>query len=323
MSRRTIFVLAGALLLAALWCGYWYWLAGTVERQVADLARPGRRPVRLETAAAQVTGFPATLRITLDAPRLHTPDGETWSAGELQARLNPLRPDRLHILVPPEVRGDGPLALHVESGTLDLALLGEEREGTLAAATLSLTAHGGEQLRVEGLVASARQTGEATLLSVGAEAVAGSSGILPTGTATTLQDLAGQVSLPAPPPASLDVAGLVAWRDAGGTLEIETLRFDWQAMTVSLEATLALDGGLRPLGAGTLRLHNAAAALDALQRSGLLSGKEVERWRLILAALPKRDIDGKSFVELPLAAQDGLLYVGPFPVGRLPSVASG
>ncbi len=68
-------------------------------------------------------------------------------------------------------------------------------------------------------------------------------------------------SQPPPPPPSLTQI-LAAWRDAGGDVEVKRFSFAQGPLAASGEATLALDGDLQLLGAGTVTTTGLGDAVE-------------------------------------------------------------
>ncbi len=66
---------------------------------------------------------------------------------------------------------------------------------------------------------------------------------------------------------------LAEWRDTGGTLEITAASIHWGNSELEGNASLSLDESLRPLGAATVTLKNAAPMLKNFKKLGLLSNR--------------------------------------------------
>jgi hypothetical protein len=114
----------------------------------------------------------------------------------------------------------------------------------------------------------------------------------------------------------------VAWRDAGGTLQVQHLVLTWGALDISGGATLALDDQLQPMGAGTVRITDPNAALDSLRDSGFLGDRAAFAAKALLALLLKPPPEGEPpAVELPLTLQDRRLSISRYGVTRLPRLA--
>jgi hypothetical protein len=75
---------------------------------------------------------------------------------------------------------------------------------------------------------------------------------------------------------------------------------------------------MRPIGAGKARVEGYDATIDALRAGRWIRGKEAFTAKTVLGLLAKETADGNKAVTVALTAQDGLLYVGPLPLLRLP-----
>jgi hypothetical protein len=110
-----------------------------------------------------------------------------------------------------------------------------------------------------------------------------------------------------------------SWRDAGGTMEVQHLQIDWGALDLAGTATLTLDEQLQPMGAGTLRVTDPVAALDALRENGALADNAVFAAKALLTLLSHTSQQGgKPEVDLPFTLQDRRLSISRFSVARLP-----
>lgn len=125
-------------------------------------------------------------------------------------------------------------------------------------------------------------------------------------------------SPPVPVPAALE-----AWRVDGGVVELVRTTLEYGPLRASGDGTLALDRDLQWIGAGSLRIAGADAALThaAQQNGGLLRPQDLRQARQIVAMLTQPDPqDGTPRLTLPLSSQGGRLFVGPFQVAKLPRI---
>lgn len=124
------------------------------------------------------------------------------------------------------------------------------------------------------------------------------------------------------PPAPISAA-LEAWRSDGGVVELTRATLEYGPLRASGDGTLALDRDLQWIGAGSLRIAGADAALThaAQQNGGLLRPQDLRQARQIVAMLTQPDPqDGTPRLTLPLSSQGGRLFVGPFQVAKLPRI---
>jgi hypothetical protein len=114
---------------------------------------------------------------------------------------------------------------------------------------------------------------------------------------------------------------LVAWRDAGGTLEVRLMQADWSPLDVRAEGTFALDGGLRPEGAGTAHLRGLEELVDRLAAARRISSRNAAMVKLAAAAFARPSADGgRPAVRLPVTIQDGKMFLGPLFLLTVPPI---
>jgi hypothetical protein len=114
---------------------------------------------------------------------------------------------------------------------------------------------------------------------------------------------------------------LSAWRDAGGALDVKEFDLDWPPIAVSGNGTLALDNGLQPMGAFTLKFRGFFEALDGLAAEGMVTRDQAGTARLVLGLLAKRPPEGgPPELTAPFTAQDRQLAVGPLKLMEIPAV---
>jgi hypothetical protein len=114
---------------------------------------------------------------------------------------------------------------------------------------------------------------------------------------------------------------LAAWRDAGGVLQIQKLVANWGPLAIAAEGTLALDGQMQPLFAGTATVRGYSEAIDALVQARMMDPGGATGAKIALAAMAKPSDDGgPPAAKLPLTIQDGFLFVGPLRLAQMPRI---
>jgi hypothetical protein len=112
-----------------------------------------------------------------------------------------------------------------------------------------------------------------------------------------------------------------AWRDGGGSLQIQHMALTWGPLSLAASATLALDDQLQPMGAGTSRLTGYGATLDALAAGGTISRSAATAAKAVLSLLAGTPGDGDSAdVDVPLTLQYRTLSMRQVPLLRLPEI---
>nr|WP_272876081.1 DUF2125 domain-containing protein [Neoroseomonas soli] len=120
------------------------------------------------------------------------------------------------------------------------------------------------------------------------------------------------------PPAAI----AAAWRDAGGALDLRSVALRWGALAGEAQMTLTLDAALQPAGAGTLRLSDAPAALEAMASAGVITrgaARTAQGVAMFVARVP--DGGGAPQVELPFTLANGIVTVARIPLLRLAPLA--
>jgi hypothetical protein len=150
--------------------------------------------------------------------------------------------------------------------------------------------------------------------------------VLPAGTRWALgqrissASLDGSISGPVPRMPGL-ARRAAAWRDGGGSLQVQRLALGWGPLGLTGSATLALDDHLQPMGTASARVIGYAETLDALVAGGSLGAHVAEAIKAVaglIATAP--EAGGPSDVEVPLTLQDRMLLVRQIPVSRMPAL---
>lgn len=120
-------------------------------------------------------------------------------------------------------------------------------------------------------------------------------------------------------PAGIDE--IAAWRDAGGTLEVERIAVAWGDVAFDGEGSLALDERMRPIGALTLRVERPRAIFEWLAAQDMIDPSVRPFLPGALAALEQGTQGGP--LTLPLTLQDGRIFLGPLPIARMDPLFGG
>jgi hypothetical protein len=135
-----------------------------------------------------------------------------------------------------------------------------------------------------------------------------------------IDDLAFGATVLGPFPAGQLRQAAAAWRDAGGTIELDRFALRWGGVAVNGSGTLALDQNLQPMGAFSGAVSGFDQLLNALAEAGQLRMGDLTLARLGLAALAKPGPDGKPEVSTSFTIQDGQMYLGPLKLGPVPRI---
>ena len=102
-------------------------------------------------------------------------------------------------------------------------------------------------------------------------------------------------------------AELGAWRDEGGTLEVETLTLSGQGLAVSGSGSFTLDPMFRLLGAVDVKGISREDLVGLLQEGGWMTEEEAKAVLAFYATLPPDAAENA----IAVTAQDGWLSLGP------------
>lgn len=136
----------------------------------------------------------------------------------------------------------------------------------------------------------------------------------------TIDDLAFGATLKGAVPDGPLPQAIAAWRDAGGTIELDNLRLEWGGLGAVATGTLALDRNLQPIGAFSGGIEGFGTISAALVETGRLDGEQALLAQIALSALAKPGPDGKPQIMTSFSIEDGKMYLGPAKLGPAPRI---
>jgi hypothetical protein len=311
----------------ALYSALWLILAHQARGQIdAYMAREREQGLNLAMADERTGGFPFRLEIQLDevvaAGLPHMAEGHL-TAPVVVAWARPWRLDDWHFALPQGARVEAPqhsVAIARLSGAVSSVLgPGATPGGERADVELTdVSVTSGERLtKVDAarlilhLPPTAPRIHEEPLFSVTVEAhhIALAAGLAPLG--QQIDHLMLDATWRGPvPPGTLPNA-LAAWRDDGGTIELQGIDLGWGPLILAADGTLALDKALQPLGAFSARIMGYDAILDALIDTGAIKQNDAALVRVGLSMMAQRGADGTPQLKTPVSIQDDAVYLGP------------
>lgn len=330
--RLSILALLALLLAGAAVSAYWHWSAARLaERIAAWTVQQRAEGYRIDYRGPELGGFPFALSARLEALSVESPRGWRWSTPALEGRAWLWDPlvilldlDRAHRVSWPSTPR-APLEIEARRATARLFLDGGGRlsRGLLEGEGLRLD-EGERDLAVERLEAAAGPYRPASGdgppgIDLALEL---SSVTLPDGTdlpfGRDLAHLAVAATLRGPISGDTPAQVLRRWRDGSGRVDFARLDLRWGALDVKAEGDLSLDEASRPKGLFNTRSRNPEALVDRLLDLGLIERRQAAAVNLGLLALPRQaDGEGAARVLLPVVLRDGIIFLGPAPVGRL------
>ena len=331
MSRRIpILVAVGFVALAAAYVGYWFFLVH-VMRQDIDNWTANQRAMGYTVAMSdpKIDGFPFAVGARLGAPSIIGPGAAwRWQGPDIDLSIRPWAPFDVLFSAPGRHRvdlaGDKPHWDEINANGLELELaidsanvvhratfrltevtLLDSRTGKSAIATASLDA----RLPWPPPGDPTKSALDFVLDAAGIDIP--DSQTSPLGQRIDSLHATGQVMGAAPPDLSPRQA-LLAWQNAGGTVELRQGDLTWGPLWLSGNSTITLDRNLQPIAAGTLKASGLNETLDAFVAAGMLQEGPARLAQFMFAALAKAPPEGgKPQVQVPLTLQDGFLYMGP------------
>jgi hypothetical protein len=338
-TRRSLAAVAVlALLLAvAAYSAFWYVAAGRVRDGVAAWAAAERaRKVELSWRSIAVGGFPFGFRIDIagaalrdaalvPAPELRLPDlsasARPWDFAVWRLHARNGLSARL-----PGAPGQPPLQLAARQAT-GAVLVDAEGGADLWLRLDDASTDAGPHVAIRAgdvwlnLPPRAPQshTEPAAGVALVLHQVQLPQPVPPLG--NVIDELAFGLTLKgALPPGPLPQA-VAAWRDQGGTVELDNLRLKWGALGATATGTIALDQDLQPIGGFSGAIEGYDQILAALVHDGHMRASDAGLARLALTMLAKAGPDGRPEIATSFTIQNGEMYLGPAKLGPMPRIA--
>jgi hypothetical protein len=334
------FLLVTAVLLGGLYTTYWFVAAGRIRAAVMDWAEARRvAGYTVGWDRLGIEGFPLVFRVRIDAPVLGDNRAQPgWEArgGLLMGEAKPWAPQVWQLDAPQGCRvavqpGPARPAIVAEAASLagdiaparpadpvpDALAISLDGKAVTIAADATVRA---DRMRVSALLPAHDAASHRDVWAAGAlrfEKLALPVPVRPLGAVVDSVDVRLAVKGTVPGGRPLRDA-LAAWRDAGGTAEVEALRFGWGPAMAFANGTLALDAAMQPVGALTAVIEGYGDVIDALVAGGSLKPGDAQLAKLALGLLAKPGPAGRSQLSVPVTLQEGQVYMGPAKLGSLP-----
>ncbi|MBL4615027.1 MAG: DUF2125 domain-containing protein [Magnetovibrio sp.] len=329
-----IVMLASAALVFGLWSFVWYAMSAVVKAEVKGWVEKQRTMGAIvDFSDMSTSGFPTRIILTLKNPRFEGPafgDTISWQSVVLQVMARPWRPWTLHVKAPGQHKlelGDGRMSFAGAAQVLSAdVVLGDIRPERLELKVRGLTFNGSAPLAVDRLNVSFSHDPGAQASATGIRLKVQGSGItVPGGLPQPLGDQVQSIDLVAritgsvvPGPARQRVP---AWRDSGGAVDVERLKFRSGPLALAAAGTAALDQNLQPQGAFTAKIEGLFQVMEILRAKGVMRASEAVVATMALSALSKRPKGGGvPFINISITVQDGTLSIGPLKVMKMPQM---
>ena len=334
MAGRLRFILPfGAIVFVlALYSAYWLYastqIRAAVEAWVTDQEAAG---YVIEREALTVSGYPYRFQITFRAPHITAPQSDGgWHAelASLQAHAVPY--DLSHWIIRfggpaflDDLRGPGSrLELTASDARISL-VYGDEGETERVGAELmdfTVVTRAGDPpdvasigaLYLNGIV----EESNSLRVRVMAETIVTAPGALEPDVERAFGDtlaLARMDFTVTEWAALARDADAMAWRDAGGQLDITAAGLQWGPADLTAVGEFTVDQMARPDGRLSLRVTDPDTLAEALVAAGMIPEQNREALRVAAMMAPR----GPEGVSLPFRIRDGGVYLGPARLGGL------
>ena len=341
--KRALLVAAGVVgvivIAVAGYTGYWFIAAGEIGDRIDDWAEKQRAEgLEIESEGTYVSGFPLRFEVTLREPRIHdTRNGWRWATDSLRAEASAW--DFSEVTVFPDSRNSVQVLVEggewrdidaeIDGGRLTVRLDGDRRfqEVALDLRGVEVTGVWPERvaqigsLQANGVAIDDDGSGEQVLKT----SIAVRDAVLPSDLAEGLGESLDFLDIDASVVGSIPSErgtneAITAWRDAGGTLELNDFRVRWGPLGIESAGTIALDGAMRPIAALTADIIGYGDVIDALIMSNMIPLGDAFIAKVAFNMLAEKPEDGGPPVlrGVPVTAQDGTLTVATIKVAELP-----
>jgi hypothetical protein len=322
--------------MAAAFTGYWHYVAAQLETGIDDwIAFHRENTVEIAVERSKIHGFPGDFRAEFRHPLVKMlVNGRlmTWSGADIAARMSPFDLHTVNFSAP------GKHALQSPDG--HLYIQAEKLDGRISFDPTGLPSHasldlGATQVTLPNSVELQASSAHLAIdlppqppakypdPLIGFD-LAAENLTLPPGikllTAESLARIAAAGTVLGPiPPAPIDQA-LAVWRDAGGVIDLKSFAFAQGPLSVTGNATIALDGNLQPEGAASLTARGLAPSIDLLVEQGRIDREDALKFKAFAMGAAQKGADGQPEVATGLTLQEGLISWGPFPIARVSEV---
>lgn len=343
MRYLILFGVLAALVVA--YTFYWFSLAAQIESEAADWAAArAAEGYAVSYDSLLVEGYPYRVETRIEAPRVDY-DGPlgrfAWRGTTLIANVQPYRLNHIifraigpqHIAIAPDPPASSrdaiisrePRAMQLLTETARASLLLDSEGISLVSVDIEgavLTPDNGTPSSAARIQFHIRRSPAEVTGEQGIDiAIYADEAVVPalerTGLGATVEHIALDIGVRGPLPQEATWAGVDAWRDDGGTIEVARADLRWDRIEAAASGTFAIDAQARPLGSFTAQLKGHDRIVDALATLGYVSPSNAKSVKQALWLLEAATSDGDGLT-VPLTLQDGKAYLGPAPLGDVP-----
>jgi len=339
MRRPTRLGLAVAALLVAVFGAYsafWFIVAARVEDGVARWAASlHAQNLDLSWGAIRVGGFPLSFRVALSKVRLSdlaaTAPNRELQVPLLSGSASPLSLRSWQLTAPEGLNARANLAAgtvatlsaHRASGSVAIA---DEGGATLWFSLSAPVAEAGGHFAARDLdlwltlPPHPPQTHAERAFGMAADLRGLSLPTVPAPFHNPVDEITFGVTLMGSIPSAPAREAAAAWRDSGGTLELDHLMVRWETLGITLSGTVALDADLQPIGAFSGAVAGYGELLKALVTAGQMRASDARLAQFALGMLAKPGPDGRPEIATSFTIQNGEMFLGPVKLGKVPRI---
>jgi hypothetical protein len=136
----------------------------------------------------------------------------------------------------------------------------------------------------------------------------------------TVDEVAFDVTVLGPVPDLPPRQAAEAWRDAGGTIEVEKIAARSGDLAVNASGTFALDREMQPEAAVSGSVQGYDRLIAELTAAGILPSGSSTLARLGLSLLAKPGAEGQPQIKTSFTIQNGEMSLGPLKLGHAPRI---
>jgi hypothetical protein len=335
--RRWTTIVGVAVLIAAAsaYTGFWWVAADTIKAGAIDWAQSVRQQkIDVSWQTIRVAGYPLSFRLELGGVAVH--DSAMSPVGDFRAPavFASIRPWDFHVVtlkVPNGLKAalgpdSAPLArVSADSGSSAVAI-GNDGGATIWFTLQETKTYFGAEVAArtaDGWIilparepAAHTEPGPAIAVLLHRIAVP----VAAPGLAKTIDDLGFALTVKGAFPSGPARQAAAAWRDAGGTVELDHFHLRWGDLVANGSGTLALDGDLQPMGGFSGGIAGFDQLLRALAASGRIKESDARIARLALTMLARTGANGQPELATSLTIQNGQVFLGPAKLGPAPRI---
>jgi hypothetical protein len=332
MRRIVVVVGALAVVLAAAYTGYWYYVANQIHTRMTPWVEAQRAEgVNVGWQSVRIGGYPLAIRLSFTQfvasaakplpYEMTAANMAFWSAPWDLRQWHFSAPDGAHVNFLLSSAGFDAQSL---AGTVSVPL---QPGGSADITAAGLEGHGiAHGLGFDSAHVTLQQpatppkTDHDPALTVSFDVKGIHLRAAPAPFGTTIQDVAATATVdgvvaPAPLRQMLN-----AWQQEGGAIELQSAHLQWDKLDIDANGTLALDEDLQPLAALTATVEGQNEIVDAAERSGAMPEGDAGLARVVLNMIAQQGDDGRKQIQLPISAQNRRLYLGPAAITKIPTI---